>query len=204
MPPLPGNGASMRRARCSCFCRIGASDRFPMVFAIFVGGEVLADMQLKKFRADPANKGRVCGLRAVALVRRVLSRLPVAHQHVCFRCNRAWSHELRSQDHRHRRNGCHCLMSSSAPPSSGCARVPRRGWPAATRKATPSFADEMAARAIAEHSDEANAQHYEVPAAFFRACARPKSQIFIVLLQGAGVDAAGGRGRGAAPDRRAR
>jgi cyclopropane-fatty-acyl-phospholipid synthase len=29
------------------------------------------------------------------------------------------------------------------------------------------FADEMAARAIAEHSIEANAQHYEVPAAFF-------------------------------------
>ncbi len=30
-----------------------------------------------------------------------------------------------------------------------------------------SFADEMAARAIAEHTDAANAQHYEVPAAFF-------------------------------------
>ena len=30
-----------------------------------------------------------------------------------------------------------------------------------------SFADEMAARPIAEHIDEANAQHYEVPAAFF-------------------------------------
>jgi len=29
------------------------------------------------------------------------------------------------------------------------------------------FADKMAARAIAEHADEANAQHYEVPAAFF-------------------------------------
>ena len=29
------------------------------------------------------------------------------------------------------------------------------------------FVDEMAARAIAEHADEANAQHYEVPAAFF-------------------------------------
>jgi cyclopropane-fatty-acyl-phospholipid synthase len=29
------------------------------------------------------------------------------------------------------------------------------------------FADEMAARAIAEYTDEANAQHYEVPAAFF-------------------------------------
>jgi len=30
-----------------------------------------------------------------------------------------------------------------------------------------SFADEMAVRAIAEHTGEANAQHYEVPAAFF-------------------------------------
>src|SRR3979409_1985002 len=30
-----------------------------------------------------------------------------------------------------------------------------------------SFADEMAVRAIAEYTDEANAQHYEVPAAFF-------------------------------------
>ena len=29
------------------------------------------------------------------------------------------------------------------------------------------FAREMAARAIAEHTDAANAQHYEVPAAFF-------------------------------------
>jgi cyclopropane-fatty-acyl-phospholipid synthase len=29
------------------------------------------------------------------------------------------------------------------------------------------FADDMAARAIAEHTDAANAQHYEVPAAFF-------------------------------------
>lgn len=43
----------------------------------------------------------------------------------------------------------------------------------ATRLATgnaesdASFADEMAARAIAEHTDEANTQHYEVPAAFF-------------------------------------
>lgn len=43
----------------------------------------------------------------------------------------------------------------------------------ATRLATGNaesdawFADEMAARAIAEYTDEANAQHYEVPAAFF-------------------------------------
>jgi len=30
-----------------------------------------------------------------------------------------------------------------------------------------AFADEMAARAIAEYTDEANTQHYEMPAAFF-------------------------------------
>src|SRR5471032_3333036 len=30
-----------------------------------------------------------------------------------------------------------------------------------------SFAKEIAARAIAEHTDDANTQHYEVPAAFF-------------------------------------
>jgi cyclopropane-fatty-acyl-phospholipid synthase len=35
------------------------------------------------------------------------------------------------------------------------------------------FADEMAARAIAEHTDAANAQHYEVPAAFFAAVLGP-------------------------------
>ena len=64
-------------------------------------------------------------------------------------------------------SGCRCPISSSAPRSSGCARAPRRGSPAATRKAMPAFADEMAARAIAEHTEAANAQHYEVPAAFF-------------------------------------
>jgi cyclopropane-fatty-acyl-phospholipid synthase len=36
-----------------------------------------------------------------------------------------------------------------------------------------SFADEMAARAIAEYTDEANARHDEVPAAFFARVLRP-------------------------------
>ena len=62
---------------------------------------------------------------------------------------------------------CRCPTSSSAPRSSGCARAPRRGSPAGNAESDASFADEMAARAIAEHTDEANAQHYEVPAAFF-------------------------------------
>src|SRR3954452_25512183 len=38
---------------------------------------------------------------------------------------------------------------------------------AGNRESDASFADEMAARAIAEFTDEANVQHYEVPAAFF-------------------------------------
>ena len=36
--------------------------------------------------------------------------------------------------------------------------------------ADAEFAAAMAARAIAEHADAANAQHYEVPAAFLRRC----------------------------------
>ena len=47
-----------------------------------------------------------------------------------------------------------------------CSRTATRlaGGSAASDAA---FAGEMAARAIAEHADRANAQHYEVPAAFF-------------------------------------
>jgi len=37
-----------------------------------------------------------------------------------------------------------------------------------------SFADEMSARAIAEYTDEANAQHYEVPTEFFRFVLGPR------------------------------
>ena len=37
-----------------------------------------------------------------------------------------------------------------------------------------AFAGEMAARAIAEHADAANSQHYELPAEFFRICLGPK------------------------------
>jgi len=36
------------------------------------------------------------------------------------------------------------------------------------------FADEMAARRIAEHAEAANAQHYELPAAFFALALRPR------------------------------
>ena len=84
MPRSPGSGASIRRAECSSSCRIRRLGSIPLVFAIFVAarfpdpalrpqdylgalillagiaGEALADAQLKRFRGDPANKGRVC------------------------------------------------------------------------------------------------------------------------------------------------
>ncbi len=42
------------------------------------------------------------------------------------------------------------------------------------RDATKRFAEDMRSRPIAEHTDLANAQHYEVPAAFFQACLGPR------------------------------
>ena len=45
-----------------------------------------------------------------------------------------------------------------------CSRTAAR---LASTAGDTSFADEMAARAVAEYTAEANAQHYEVPAAFF-------------------------------------
>ena len=47
-----------------------------------------------------------------------------------------------------------------------CSRTATR-LAAGNTESDASFADEMAARAITEYTDEANAQHYEVPAAFF-------------------------------------
>jgi cyclopropane-fatty-acyl-phospholipid synthase len=47
-----------------------------------------------------------------------------------------------------------------------CARTAAR-LAGGNAESDASFAGEMAARAIAEHTDAANAQHYEVPAAFF-------------------------------------
>jgi len=40
--------------------------------------------------------------------------------------------------------------------------------------AEAAFARQMAERPIAEHTDAANEQHYEVPAAFFKACLGPR------------------------------
>ena len=47
-----------------------------------------------------------------------------------------------------------------------CARTAKR-WTSGDAASDAAFAEAMAARAIAEHTDAANAQHYEVPAAFF-------------------------------------
>jgi cyclopropane-fatty-acyl-phospholipid synthase len=47
-----------------------------------------------------------------------------------------------------------------------CSRTAAK-FAASDGSSDAAFADEMAARAIAEYTDEANAQHYEVPAAFF-------------------------------------
>ncbi|THD51753.1 cyclopropane-fatty-acyl-phospholipid synthase family protein [Phenylobacterium sp.] len=50
----------------------------------------------------------------------------------------------------------------------------RRQAAAAGPDADAAFARQMAERPIAEHTDAANEQHYEVPAAFFLACLGPR------------------------------
>ena len=150
------------------------------------------------------SKRRCCARAAIAIA--PISRAPAGS----FRCRRKTHSKasrvamsLISHASSAPPNGCRCRMRSSAPRSTGCARAPRRGSPTGNAETDAWFADAMAARAIAEYTDAANAQHYEVPAAFFAHGARAAPQIFLVLLQRAGHDVAGGRGRGAAPDRRA-
>ncbi len=50
----------------------------------------------------------------------------------------------------------------------------RRQAAGAGPDADAAFARQMAERPIAEHTQEANRQHYEVPAAFFQACLGPR------------------------------
>ncbi len=50
----------------------------------------------------------------------------------------------------------------------------RKQAASAAPDADADFARQMAVRPIAEHTDAANAQHYEVPAAFFEACLGPR------------------------------
>jgi cyclopropane-fatty-acyl-phospholipid synthase len=56
-----------------------------------------------------------------------------------------------------------------------CSRTATR-LSAGSAESDASFAAEMAFRAIAEHTDAANAQHYEVPAAFFALVLGPKGK----------------------------
>src|SRR5258708_39251945 len=103
-----------------------------------------------------------------ALAGRALSRLSVAHQHV-----RSAATAKRSG----RMSFVSTLIGTAErvplPDVIIRAAIQRMCSQTATRLAggsaesDASFADEMAARALAEHTDEADAEHYEVPAAFF-------------------------------------
>jgi cyclopropane-fatty-acyl-phospholipid synthase len=64
------------------------------------------------------------------------------------------------------------------------ARIGLVGAPA---DAEARFAAEMASRPIAEHADAANAQHYELPAAFFQSVLGPQLK-YSSCLYGPGVD----------------
>ena len=291
MPPLPANGASIRRAGCSCFCKTRALDRSrwcsrfswrrgfrtpacglpdylgALILLIGIAGEALADAQLRKFRADPANKGRVCdvglwrwsrhpnyffewfgwlaypviaipienplhlslglgelagaGLHVLdpgarhrhpaaraadaALARRALSRLSVAHQHVLSAAT------AKGRGH----------MSVVSRIIGTAERVPLPDL--VIRAAIQRLCSRTATRLASGNADkrclvcrrDGGARHRRTyrrgqrPAlrsagGILRPRARPEPQILLVFLQGAEVDAAGGRGRSAAPDRRAR
>jgi cyclopropane-fatty-acyl-phospholipid synthase len=59
----------------------------------------------------------------------------------------------------------------------------RRQLSAAGPDADAAFAREMAERPIAEHTDAANAQHYEVPAGFFENCLGPQLKYSCALYR---------------------
>src|SRR5579863_9771385 len=120
----------------------------------------------------PCHRHPAAGSADAAFARRALSRLPVAHQHLL---------PAATARERSRGNG---QVSVTARVIDAAERVPlpdfliraaidRLCWRTAVRLAAgdvrsdEKFARDMAARAIAEHADAANAQHYEVPAAFF-------------------------------------
>src|SRR5882672_7569798 len=119
---------------------------------------------------DPGACHRYPAARAAdaALAGRALSRLPVAHQHVLSAATAKRSGHMSFVSR--------IIGTAERVPLPDVvirAAIQRLCSRTATRLASgnaerdASFADEIAARAIAEHTDEANAQHYEVPAAFF-------------------------------------
>lgn len=59
----------------------------------------------------------------------------------------------------------------------------RRQLAAAGPDAEARFAEQMAARPVAEHTGAANAQHYELPAAFFQACLGPRLKYSCCLYE---------------------
>jgi cyclopropane-fatty-acyl-phospholipid synthase len=61
------------------------------------------------------------------------------------------------------------IVRAAIPPM--CSRTATR-LAAGGAESDASFAGEMAGRAIAEHTEAANTQHYEVPAAFFERATR--------------------------------
>ncbi len=160
------------------------------------------------------------GSADAALARRPLSRLPVAHQPVLSAAAASMipSGPVFGKDHAQNEGSGH--MSFVSTMIGTAERVPlpdviiraaihRLCSRTATRLATgntesdASFADEMAARAIAESHRRGQRPALRGAGGVLRPCARSEPQIFLVLLQGAGLHAAGGRRGGAAPDRRA-
>src|SRR5205823_11199368 len=123
---------------------------------------------------------RCCARAATAIV--TISRVPARS----FRCRRKHDPEkwrpVFGKDHAQNEGSGHMTFVSTIigtaervplPDAIVRAAIHRLCSRTATRLASGNvesdawFADEMAARAIAEYTDEANAQHYEVPAAFF-------------------------------------
>lgn len=80
----------------------------------------------------------------------------------------------------------------------------RRRLAGAPADASASFARTMGEHPIAAHTDAANAQHYELPAAFFEVVLGPQPEIFQRPLSGGGPHPGRGRGRRPARDRTAR
>src|ERR1700694_4249830 len=140
--------------RPSCFLSLGLGD---------VAGAGLHVL-------DPGACHRYSAARSAdaALAGRALSRLPVAHQHVLSAAT--------AKGNGHMSFVSRIIGSAERVPLPDLvirAAVQRLCSRTATRLASgnaesdSSFADEMAARAIAEYTDETNARHDEIPAAFF-------------------------------------
>ncbi len=204
-----------------------------LILLIGIAGEALADAQLKGFRKNPANKGRVCDIGlwrwsrhpnyffewfgwlaypviAISLV--YPSFYPWGWATLLAPVFMYWilvhvtgippleAQMLRSRGARYRDYQSHTsrFFPRATEKGSGrmsfasriigtaervplpdvivraaiqrlCSRTAAR-MAAGSTETDAAFAHDMAARAIAEHTDAANAQHYEVPAAFFALC----------------------------------